>query len=71
MMIFFIFNIIFIQCSSVKAAVPKYLPVIQAVSLNDAIEDYFVLEFTASEIVSFLVIVWICVADLEQFSVYF
>lgn len=57
MMIFFIFSIIFIQCSSVKAAVPKYLPVIQAVSLNDAIEDYFVLGFTASEIVSFLVIV--------------
>lgn len=57
MMIFFIFSIIFIQCSSVKAAMPKYFPVIQAVSLNDAIEDYFVLGFTASEIISFLVIV--------------
>ena len=33
---------------------PKHLPVNRAVSRNDAIENYFTLGFTASEILSFL-----------------
>ena len=54
MMIFFIFSVIFIRSSSVKAVMPEYLPVNRAVSRNDAIEDYFSLGFTGSEILSFL-----------------
>ena len=33
---------------------PEYLPVNRAVCRNDAIEKYFTLGFTASEILSFL-----------------
>jgi len=54
MKIFFIFSVIFIQSSSVEAFMPDYLPVNQAVSRNNAIENYFMLGFTASEILSFL-----------------
>ena len=54
MMIFFIFSIISIQISSTEAVMPEYLPVNRAVSHNDAIENYFTLGFTASEILSFL-----------------
>lgn len=56
MMIFFIyiFSVIFIQSSSVEAVMPEYLPVNRAVSRNDAIENYFTLGFTASEILGFL-----------------
>lgn len=53
-MIFSIFIIIFIQSSFVEAVMPEYLPVNRAVSRNDAIENYFTLGFTASEILSFL-----------------
>ena len=52
-MIFSIFIIIFIQSSFVEAVMPEYLPVNRAVSRNDAIENYFTLGFTASEILSF------------------
>ena len=54
MMIFFIFFLIFIQSSSVEAVMPEYLPVNRAVSRNDAIENYFTIGFTGSEILSFL-----------------
>ena len=53
-MIFFIFSVISIQISSMEAVMPEYLPVNRAVSRNDAIEKYFTLGFTASEILSFL-----------------
>ena len=54
MMIFFIFCVIFIQSSSVEAVMPEYLQVNRAVSRNDAIENYFTIGFTGSEILSFL-----------------
>jgi len=55
MLIFFIFSgVIFIQSSSVEAVMPEYLPVNRAVNRNDAIESYFTLGFTSSEILSFL-----------------
>ena len=54
MMIFFIFRVIFIRSSSVEAVMPEYLPVNRAVSRDDAIENYFSLGFTGSEILSFL-----------------
>ena len=53
-MIFLIFSVIFIQSSTVGAVMPEYLPVNRVVSCNDAIENYFTLGFTASEILSFL-----------------
>ena len=58
MMIFFIFNVISIQISSTEAVMPEYLPVNRAVSRNNAIEKYFTLGFTASEILSFLLNVY-------------
>ena len=54
MMIFFVFCVIFIQSSSVEAVMPEYLPVNRAVIRNDAIENYFTIGFTGSEILSFL-----------------
>ena len=54
MMIFFIFSDIFIRSSSVEAVMPEYLTVNRAVSRNDAIENYFSLGFTCTEIHSFL-----------------
>jgi len=54
MLIFFIFSVIFIQSFSVEAVMPEYLPVNRAVNRDDAIESYFTLGFTASEILSFL-----------------
>ena len=55
-MIFFTFSVILIQSSSVETVMPEYLPVIRAVSRNDAIENYFTLGFTSSEILSFLLL---------------
>ena len=46
MMILLIFNVIFIQSSSVEAVMPEYLPVNRVVS--DAIENYFTLGFVGN-----------------------
>ena len=53
-MIFFILVFTVIQSFAKEAVMPKYLPVNQAVDRNDAIESYFSLGFSASEILGFL-----------------
>ena len=39
---------------STEAVIPEYFPVFHAVDRNDAIQEYFTLGFSASEILSFL-----------------
>ena len=53
-MIFFILVFTVIQSFVTETVMPDYVPVNRVVDRNDAIESYFSLGFSASEILSFL-----------------
>ena len=52
-MTFFLISLM-VQIFVTEAVIPEYLPVNEAVERNDAIENYFALGFSASEIIGFL-----------------